>query len=147
MNAISAPKSPGLNRLEGLTLTATLQALPTYAAAALLLKLAGSTQIVSYPGGAVTFVVLTSFFHALILPWLAPKYPKFCPGQLRAAVLRRQPVLRGKGDALAHPADGLAATALQHGDAVAAGGGGAERVVKIVVRSPQRLESFGLQPW
>ena len=23
------------------------------------------------------FVVLTTFFHALITPWLAPKYPKF----------------------------------------------------------------------
>ncbi|CAN7443163.1 hypothetical protein LJR220_004011 [Bradyrhizobium sp. LjRoot220] len=78
MNAITAPKSPGLNRLEGMTLTATLQALPTYAAAALLLKLVGSSQIVSYPGGAATFVVLASFFHALILPWLASKCPKFC---------------------------------------------------------------------
>ena len=78
MNAVSVPKSPGLNRFEGMTLTAALQALPTYAGAALLLKLAGSTQIVSYPGGAVTFVVLASFFHALLVPWLAPKYPKLC---------------------------------------------------------------------
>ena len=77
MNTITAQKSPSLNRLEGMTLTGALQALPTYAAAALLLKLVGSTQIVSYPGGAVTFVVLASFFHALIVPWLAPKYPKF----------------------------------------------------------------------
>lgn len=76
MNAITA-KSPSLNRLEGMTLTAALQALPTYSAAALLLKLVGSTQIVSYPGGAATFVVLAAFFHALIVPWLAPKYPKF----------------------------------------------------------------------
>ncbi|MBR1191683.1 hypothetical protein [Bradyrhizobium sp. AUGA SZCCT0160] len=76
MNAITAPKSPSLNRLEGMTLTALLQAMPTYAAAAMLLKLAGSAQIVSPPRGAVIFVVIASFFHALIVPWLAPKYPK-----------------------------------------------------------------------
>ena len=44
MNAITETKSPSLNRLEGMTLTAALQAFPTYAAAALLLKLAGSTK-------------------------------------------------------------------------------------------------------
>ena len=76
MNAISAPKSSALNRLEGMTLTGLLQALPTYAGAAMLLKLVG-TQTVGYVGGAAMFVVLTTFFHALITPWLAPKYPKF----------------------------------------------------------------------
>jgi hypothetical protein len=76
MNAITAPKSPRLNRLEGMTLTGLLQALPTYAGAALLLKLVG-TQTLGYVGGAAMFVVLTTFFHALITPWLAPKYPKF----------------------------------------------------------------------
>jgi hypothetical protein len=76
MNAITALKSPALNRLEGTTLTALLQALPTYAAAAMLLKLAGSGQAIGHVGGAATFVVLTTFFHALLTPWLAPKYPK-----------------------------------------------------------------------
>jgi hypothetical protein len=40
MNAIAAPKSSALNRLEGFALTAILQGFPSFAAAALLLKLA-----------------------------------------------------------------------------------------------------------
>ncbi|MBN8988236.1 MAG: hypothetical protein J0H42_08320 [Rhizobiales bacterium] len=76
MNAISVPKSRRFNRLEGMVLTAILQGLPTFTAAALLLKLAGSAQIVKPPGGAVTFVVMASLFQALLIPWLAPKFPK-----------------------------------------------------------------------
>ena len=75
MNAITAQKSPALNRLEGFALTALLQALPTYAAAAMILKLVGA-QAIGYVGGAVPFVMLTTLFHALLIPWLAPKYPK-----------------------------------------------------------------------
>jgi hypothetical protein len=40
MNAIAAPKSRSQNRLEGFALTAILQGFPSFAAAALLLKLA-----------------------------------------------------------------------------------------------------------
>ena len=40
MNAIAAPKSSAQNRLEGFALTAILQGFPSFAAAALLLKLA-----------------------------------------------------------------------------------------------------------
>jgi hypothetical protein len=76
MDAMSDTKSPALNRLEGMTLTALLQALPTYAGAAILLKLFGS-QAIGHVGGAALFVMLTTFFHALITPWLAPKFPKF----------------------------------------------------------------------
>ena len=76
MNAVTAQKSPALNRLEGMTLTALLQAMPTYAGAAMLLKLAGSVVTVSQVGGPVIFVVTTSLLHALVTPWLAPKYPK-----------------------------------------------------------------------
>jgi hypothetical protein len=76
MNAITSSKSPALNRLEGMALTALLQAMPTYAGAAMLLKLF-SSQTIGYVGGAAAFVVLTTFFHALLTPWLAPKYPRF----------------------------------------------------------------------
>ena len=73
MNAIAAPKSRAQNRLEGIALTAIFQGLPTFAAAAMLLKLAGH----EIAGGAMLFVVLASTFHALLTPWLPPKFPKF----------------------------------------------------------------------
>jgi hypothetical protein len=73
MNAIAAPKSSTQNRLEGFALTAILQGFPTFAAAALLLKLARH----DIAGGVVLFVVLTSVLHGLFTPWLAPKFPKF----------------------------------------------------------------------
>jgi hypothetical protein len=73
MNAIAAPKSSTQNRLEGFALTAILQGFPSFAAAALLLKLARH----DIAGGVVLFVVLTSVLHGLVTPWLAPKFPKF----------------------------------------------------------------------
>jgi hypothetical protein len=73
MNAIAAPKSSAQNRLEGFALTAILQGLPSFAAAALILKLARH----DIAGGVVLFVVLTSVLHGLFTPWLAPKFPKF----------------------------------------------------------------------
>lgn len=73
MNALAAPKSRSLNRLEGFALTAILQGFPTFAAAALLLKLARH----EIAGGVVLFVVMASIFHGLFTPWLAPKFPKF----------------------------------------------------------------------
>ena len=73
MNAITAPKPRSLNRLEGFALTAILQGFPTFAAAALLLKLARH----EIAGGVVLFVVTASIFHGLFTPWLAPKFPKF----------------------------------------------------------------------
>jgi hypothetical protein len=72
MNAIAAPKSSAQNRLEGFALTAILQGFPSFAAAALLLKLARH----DIAGGVVLFVVLTSVLHGLFTPWLAPKFPK-----------------------------------------------------------------------
>ena len=76
MNTITAPKSHRLNRLEGATLTAIFQSFPTFAAAVLLLKLAGSHAIVADNGGAAIFVVLATLFHALVTTWFGPKYPK-----------------------------------------------------------------------
>jgi len=73
MNAIAAPKSSAQNRLEGFALTAILQGFPSFAAAALILKLARH----DIAGGVVLFVVLTSVLHGLFTPWLAPKFPKF----------------------------------------------------------------------
>ena len=58
MNAIAAPKSHRINQLEGITLTAIFQAFPTFAATVLLLKLAGSREIVGDPGGAAIFVAV-----------------------------------------------------------------------------------------
>ena len=76
MNTITAPKSHRLNQLEGATLTAIFQSFPTFAAAVLLLKLAGSHAIVADKGGAAIFVVLATLFHALVTTWFGPKYPK-----------------------------------------------------------------------
>jgi hypothetical protein len=73
MNAIIAPKSRVLNRLEGFALTAILQGFPTFAATALLLKLARHEIV----GGVVFFVVMASIFHGLLTPWLPPKFPRF----------------------------------------------------------------------
>ena len=73
MNAIAAPKSRSLNRLEGFALTAILQGFPTFAATALLLKLARH----DITGGPVLLVVTASVLHGLFTPWLAPKFPKF----------------------------------------------------------------------
>jgi hypothetical protein len=72
MNAIVAPKSRGLNWLEGFALTFLMLGFPTFASAALLLKLVRH----DIAGGVVLFVVLTSVLHGLFTPWLAPKFPK-----------------------------------------------------------------------
>lgn len=73
MTAIAAPKSPAQNRFEGVVLTALFQGFPTFAAAALLLKLARHDM----SGGVVPFVLLASIFHGLLTPWVARKFPKF----------------------------------------------------------------------
>ena len=72
MDAITTPKSPQTNRLEGFVLTALFQGFPTFAAAALMLKLVGSHEIVGH--GAAIFVVLAALFFALIMPWLGRKF-------------------------------------------------------------------------
>ena len=77
MNAIAAPKSHAQNRLEGFALTAIFQALPTFTAAVLMMKLVGASEIVGHPGGAAGFVVLAMLFHALATTWLGPKFPRF----------------------------------------------------------------------
>jgi hypothetical protein len=76
MNATAVPKSRALNLLEGVTLSAIFQGLPTFAAAVLLLKLVGAHEIVGEPFGATIFVALASLFHALTMRFLAPSFPK-----------------------------------------------------------------------
>jgi hypothetical protein len=76
MTAISATKSPGLNRLEGFVLSALLIGFPTYAVAVLAIKLMGVHEIVGTPGGAVIFVVLASLAHALLGPAVGRLFPK-----------------------------------------------------------------------
>jgi hypothetical protein len=61
MNAVTAPKSSNMNWLEGITLTAIFHGLPTFAGAVLMLKVAGSHEIIGQPGGgAVIFVAVAS---------------------------------------------------------------------------------------
>lgn len=75
MNAIAAPKSSAQNRLEGFALTAVLQGLPTFAAAALVLKVMGAPEIVGERGGAAVYVVLASLVYAALTPLLAANLP------------------------------------------------------------------------
>ena len=77
MNAIAAPKSRRLNLLEGMALTALFQAIPSFGAAVLLLKLVGSSQIVGQTGGAAIFVATATLLYALAVPWLGPKFPRW----------------------------------------------------------------------
>jgi hypothetical protein len=76
MNAAAAPKSPAINKLEGTTLTALFLGLPTFAAAVLMLKLAGDHQVTGNSGGAAIFVTLTTLCYAMTAPYLGRKYPK-----------------------------------------------------------------------
>ncbi|SDH51911.1 hypothetical protein SAMN05216338_101054 [Bradyrhizobium sp. Rc2d] len=72
----TARKSRLHNALEGLALTATLQSFPTFAAAAFLLKLVGSHDLVGDPGVAI-FVAIASLAHALLAVTLGPSFPAF----------------------------------------------------------------------
>jgi hypothetical protein len=76
MNAAAVPKSRALNLLEGMTLCAAFQTLPTFAGTVLALKLAGDHQILGERYGAAIFVGLASAFYALTMPYLGPKFPK-----------------------------------------------------------------------
>lgn len=75
MNTITESKSPALNRFEGFVLTALFQGFPTFAGAALMLKLVGSHEIVGTRYGAAIFVVLAALLFAVLTPWLGRKFP------------------------------------------------------------------------
>ena len=75
MAAIAAARKSRLhNAFEGLALTATLQSFPTFATAAMLLKLFGNHDLVGDPGVAI-FVALASLAHALLAVTLGPSFP------------------------------------------------------------------------
>jgi hypothetical protein len=76
MNTVTPAKSSGLNRLEGYALTAMFQGFPMFAGVALTLKLMGAPEIVGARWGAAMFVAIASLVHAMLVPWLAPKFPK-----------------------------------------------------------------------
>jgi len=67
-------KSRPRNALEGFALTAILQSFPTFAAAALLLKLCGNHDLVGDPGVAI-FVAFASLVHAMVAVTLGPSIP------------------------------------------------------------------------
>lgn len=73
---IAARKSRLRNALEGLALTATLQSFPTFATAAMLLKLFGNRDLVGDPGVAI-FVAVASLAHALLAVTFGPNFPGF----------------------------------------------------------------------
>ncbi|HVV42363.1 MAG TPA: hypothetical protein VHC94_15010 [Nitrobacter sp.] len=64
----------------GVMLVAVAFGLPTFAGAALLLKLFGSDVVVRDSHGIVPFVVMTSLFTGLMAGWLGPRYPKLFIG-------------------------------------------------------------------
>jgi len=76
MNTIAPAKSSQQNRLEGYALTAMFQGFPMFAGVALCLKLMGAPEIVGDRWGAAIFVTLASLIHALLVPWLAPKFQR-----------------------------------------------------------------------
>ncbi|QHP73658.1 hypothetical protein EI171_44355 [Bradyrhizobium sp. LCT2] len=69
---IAARKSRLHNALEGLALTATLQSFPTFATAAMLLKLLGNHDLVGDPG-----VAIASIAHALLAVAPGSSFPSF----------------------------------------------------------------------
>jgi hypothetical protein len=66
--------------LLGALLVAILFGLPTFVAAALLLKLFHSSAIVADSQGPVSFVLITSLLTGLMTGWLGPRYPKLFVG-------------------------------------------------------------------
>ena len=74
--AIAISKSRLQNLFEGFALPAVFQSFPSFAAAALLLKLAGSHDLVGDPGVAI-FVAIASLAHAMLAVTLGPSFPGF----------------------------------------------------------------------
>jgi len=75
MAVTATARKPRLhNALEGFALTALLQSFPTFAAAALLLKLCGNHDLVGDPGVAI-FVAFASLVHAMVAVTFGPSIP------------------------------------------------------------------------
>ncbi|MGJ5007054.1 hypothetical protein ACQR05_04750 [Bradyrhizobium oligotrophicum] len=69
----SAPKAALLNLLEGMALTALFQAIPTYAGAALILKLAHCTAL---RPGIIGFVASATIIHVLMTSAAGPRFQR-----------------------------------------------------------------------
>ena len=122
MTILAAPKLTGRNRLECFALYVLLQGVPFYSGVALVMKLINATEFVGEPFGAAIFIAMVSTFHALVTPWLGPRFPLFLQAQLRAAVRRSDAVVLGKSLALAGASEHAAQIAEQFAAAVSPGG-------------------------
>lgn len=69
----------------GVLLVAVVFGLPTFAGAALLLKLFDSDVVVRDGHGVVPFVVMASLFTGLMAGWLGPRHPKLFVGSYEPA--------------------------------------------------------------
>jgi hypothetical protein len=76
MTTVTLSKSRVLNTLEGIALTAILQAFPTFASAVMILKLAHEHRLTSDPSRAMVFVPLASLISALLAWTFGPKFPR-----------------------------------------------------------------------
>lgn len=96
----AARKSRPRNAFEDFALTAILQSSPTFAAAALLLKLCGSHDLVGDPGVAI-FVVFASLIHAVVMVTLAAtgcdRAESVGDGECGVILIRRPPVVLTNG--------------------------------------------------
>ena len=77
MTALAAPKLAGRNRLECFALYALLQGIPFYSGVALMMMLINASEFADQRYGAAIFIAMASTFHALLSPWLGPKFPYF----------------------------------------------------------------------
>jgi hypothetical protein len=77
MTALAAPKPTSRNRIECLALYALLQGVPFYSGVALMMMLINASEFADQRYGAAIFIAMASTFHALLTPWLGPKFPRF----------------------------------------------------------------------
>ncbi|MBR0970468.1 MULTISPECIES: hypothetical protein [Bradyrhizobium] len=77
MTTLTAPKLTGRNRRECFVLYVLLQGVPFFSGVALTMKLIDAAEFVGEPFGAAIFVAMASTLHALVTPWLGPKFPHF----------------------------------------------------------------------
>ncbi|MGE0287325.1 MAG: hypothetical protein AB7I42_12655 [Bradyrhizobium sp.] len=66
MNAIAVSKSRMQNWMEGVTLTGLFHGLPTFVAAAMLIKLFSTSELVTDQGGLLIFVFMATVLHAVV---------------------------------------------------------------------------------
>lgn len=77
MTGLAGPNLTGRNRLECFALYALLQGVPFYSGIALMMMLINTSEFADQRYGAAIFIAMTSAFHALVNPWLGPKFPYF----------------------------------------------------------------------